>query len=58
MNLESDSQDAFAEILKSEVAIVRCNGCGSDQPVNVAYLPYLRDGISSCRMCRNPGKAF
>lgn len=42
----------FAEILQSEVVIVRCRGCGSDQPVNKVYLPYLPDGIESCRNCR------
>jgi hypothetical protein len=29
-----------------------CHGCGCDRPVNAVYLPYLVDGIKSCRFCR------
>lgn len=53
---EKQEGGIFAEILQSETAIVRCNNCGTDQPVNKVYLPYLTDGISSCRNCRGAGR--
>lgn len=42
----------FEEVLNSEVAMVRCHGCGEDRPVNSAYVKYLSNGIKSCRQCR------
>ena len=49
-----DNPDTFfTEILKSEVTTVRCHGCNTDQPMNKALLPYVRNGISSCGKCRN-----
>lgn len=48
----SNSDEFFSEIMKSEVTLVRCRGCNTDQPVNNAYLRYLTNGISSCRHCR------
>lgn len=52
MNFDSSDSDGFAEILRSEIAMVKCRKCNTDQPVNKVYLPYLSDGISSCRKCR------
>lgn len=49
----SDQSDQFDQIMASEVVLVRCNGCGCDAPVNKVYLPYVTDGIQSCRKCRN-----
>lgn len=49
----ADSDKAFDVVLKSEVTLVKCRSCGCDQPVNVAYLPYLEGGtIQDCRFCR------
>jgi hypothetical protein len=52
MSLDIPETDGFAEVLQSEIAMVRCNGCKTDQPVNKVYLPYLADGINECRNCR------
>lgn len=52
MSLDAPDTDGFAEVLQSEIAMVKCRGCNTDQPVNKVYLPYLADGISSCRNCR------
>jgi hypothetical protein len=52
MNPDTPNTDGFAEVLQSEVAMVKCRGCSTDQPVNKVYLPYLADGINSCRKCR------
>lgn len=49
---EKQEGSIFAEVLQSEVTIVKCRNCGTDQPVNKVYLPYLTDGINSCRNCR------
>lgn len=46
------TENFFAEILKSETTLVRCNGCGTDQPVNNNYLQYLTAGLQSCSKCR------
>ena len=50
--MNKEEEVFFDEVLKSEVALVRCHGCGTDQPVNKVYLPYLADGIRECRNCR------
>jgi hypothetical protein len=52
MNPDASSTEGFAEVLRSEVTMVKCRGCKTDQPVNKVYLPYLADGINSCRNCR------
>lgn len=49
-------KNLFEEVFNSEVAMVRCQGCGEDRPVNVAYLKYLSNGIKSCRQCREEAK--
>jgi hypothetical protein len=53
---EKQEDGFFTEILQSETAIVRCRNCNTDQPVNKVYLPYLTDGISSCRNCREANR--
>lgn len=40
------------DIKKSEVGLVWCHGCGCQRMVNSAYLPFLTDGITNCRFCR------
>jgi peptide methionine sulfoxide reductase MsrB len=51
--MDNDSEAGFLEpVLQSEVVMVMCNGCGTEQPVNVVYAPYVTNGISSCRACR------
>jgi hypothetical protein len=52
MSPDASDTDGFAEILQSEIAMVKCHGCNTDQPVNKVYLPYLTDGIKQCRNCR------
>jgi hypothetical protein len=52
MNPDVSNTEGFAEILQSEIAMVKCHGCNTDQPVNKVYLPYLTDGIERCRNCR------
>lgn len=53
--MSEESKDGFAEILASEVVMVKCNGCGCDAPINKVYLPYVTSGIQSCRGCRSQG---
>jgi uncharacterized Zn-finger protein len=52
MNPDAPNTEGFAEILQSEIAMVKCHGCNTDQPVNKVYLPYLTDGIERCPNCR------
>ena len=51
--MTAKNTDDFAEILGSQVVMVQCKGCGCDAPINKVYLPYVTDGIQSCRNCRN-----
>jgi peptide methionine sulfoxide reductase MsrB len=52
MNDCNTSEGFFQPVLQSEVVMVMCHGCGTEQPVNAVYAPYVMDGISSCRACR------
>ena len=48
-----DSTDGFFQpVLQSTVVTVRCNGCGTEQPMNSIYAKYVPRGIGSCRLCR------
>jgi hypothetical protein len=52
---DNNDQGMFSDLVQSETVLVRCSGCGTDQPVNKVYLPYLNGGIKSCRHCRQSG---
>lgn len=48
----TDSEGFLQPVLQSTVVNVRCNGCGTEQPMNSVYAKYVTHGIGSCRFCR------
>lgn len=44
--------DMCDDIERTPLGLVWCHGCGAQRAVNAAYLPYLKNGIQSCRFCR------
>lgn len=46
-----NEEKMFAEILQSEVIIVRCANCGSEQVMNKVYEPYVKE-LTNCKECR------
>ena len=52
MSDQSGDSGFFGEVLASQTALVKCETCGADAPVNTAYLPYLNGRIKACRKCR------
>lgn len=48
----SDSEGLFESVLQSSVVTVRCNQCGTEQPMNSVYAKYVPAGIAACRFCR------
>lgn len=37
---------------EAEIAATWCHGCNQERPINAIYLPYVPDGIQSCRHCQ------
>jgi len=54
--MNEQAESFFQEILRSETINVRCNGCGTDQIMNAAYVKYVQDGLRTCGNCRKSNK--
>jgi hypothetical protein len=51
-----EQEPIFEEILKSEVIATKCNNCGEECIMNIAYAKYVTNGLDKCGKCRRQSK--
>jgi nitrogen regulatory protein PII len=53
--MSDNVKEVFKAVENSDIVLVMCKGCGHPRPINAEYAAYVKDGIESCRFCRDGG---